>query len=146
MAIMFNEKQIKGIDISIKSVAKKFPFITGWGITDDYEKYETTLYIFLTINNKKLQEYLNIDTDLRVNFVDKSSALLVNFDWGEYESEKWDKIGEISYNTAKEISNQMREFYKNLPEEYKINYRINQSNNEDYPIWISFDYYIFTKD
>jgi len=49
--------EIKGIDLIIKSLKKKYNFITGWSPVDDYLKYENTLFLSLDIDMEKVSDY-----------------------------------------------------------------------------------------
>ena len=59
----FNDLQVKGLDMSIKAAAKKYPFIVGWQLDSNYKKYKYILYIDLFINIKKLAEQTNLYLD-----------------------------------------------------------------------------------
>ena len=41
------EKQIRGVDLVVKSAAKKYPFIKGWEFQDGWDRYFAHLYINL---------------------------------------------------------------------------------------------------
>ena len=49
--------EIRGIDLIVKSLKKKYNFITGWDVEDDYMKYDNTLFIKLTIDSEKVSDY-----------------------------------------------------------------------------------------
>jgi hypothetical protein len=55
----FNEKQIKGLDMVIRALAKQYKFIKGWQLDDRYEEYKYTLYIDLIIDVNELAEQTN---------------------------------------------------------------------------------------
>jgi hypothetical protein len=50
---------IKGIDMVMRIMKKKFPFITGWEPTKDYRNYEGLLFIVVLINPYRLSDYLD---------------------------------------------------------------------------------------
>lgn len=54
----FTDKQIRGIDLTIKALSKKFPFIEGWEFTEDFIKYDVSLYINLYVDLDELKEYV----------------------------------------------------------------------------------------
>jgi len=49
--------QRRGIDLIVKSLKKKYNFITGWNVEDDDMKYDNTLFIGLTIDSEKTSDY-----------------------------------------------------------------------------------------
>jgi hypothetical protein len=53
------DKQIRGIDLVVKSVSKKYPFILGWEFTETWKKYHYHLYIDLYVDWKLISEFYN---------------------------------------------------------------------------------------
>jgi hypothetical protein len=49
--------EIRGIDLIVKSLKKKYNFITGWKVEDDYTKYNNTLFINLEVDIEKVSDY-----------------------------------------------------------------------------------------
>ena len=49
--------QRRGIDLLVKSLKKKYNFITGWNVEDDDLRYDNTLFIGLTIDSEKTSDY-----------------------------------------------------------------------------------------
>jgi hypothetical protein len=49
--------QRRGIDLIVKSLKKKYNFITGWNVDDEDMKYDNTLFIGLTIDSEKTSDY-----------------------------------------------------------------------------------------
>ena len=49
--------ETRGIDLIVKSLKKKYNFIKGWDVEDDYMKYDNTLFIKLTIDSEKVSDY-----------------------------------------------------------------------------------------
>ena len=49
--------EIRGVDLIVKSLKKKYNFIKGWEPVDDYTKYDNTLFIGLTIDSEKTSDY-----------------------------------------------------------------------------------------
>mgnify|MGYP000645592452 CR=1 FL=1 len=54
----FNEKQIKGLDMVMRALAKQYKFVKGWQLDDKYEEYKYTLYIDMIIDINKVDESL----------------------------------------------------------------------------------------
>ena len=49
--------EIRGIDLIVKSLKKKYNFITGWNVDDNDLRYDNTLFIGLTIDSEKTSDY-----------------------------------------------------------------------------------------
>jgi hypothetical protein len=49
--------EIRGIDLIVKSLKKKYNFITGWSPVEDYLKYDNTLFLSLDIDMEKVSDY-----------------------------------------------------------------------------------------
>jgi hypothetical protein len=52
----FTPKQIRGIDLVVKSMAKKYPYVKGWKFDEEYDRWSTTLYIDIFVNWKEYGE------------------------------------------------------------------------------------------
>lgn len=128
-----NKKQEKGIDLVVKSVSKKFPFIKGWRLNEVKEDGYVIIFIDLYVD---IEDYLkNFDlypSSFIQRYSDKSdikgSSL---WHWGSEEpdgvyvgagNEEYVKYGE----TAKRINDHIREIlkdrYEQLPEEYQLRF------------------------
>ena len=46
-----NPNQIKGIDMVVRGIQKKFPFIIGWEKSEVFDKYQTQMFINLISDN-----------------------------------------------------------------------------------------------
>lgn len=137
----FTDKQMRGVSMSINAAKKKYPFITGWSLTDDYEKYDVTLYINLHVNVKKLADYFGETTYKEYyDTINRFGAILAPFDWGTYGTEDWEKFGQKSYQFGQEISNYINNAYEHLPEDFKIHYDLGHPFK--YLVKIKPDYYI----
>jgi hypothetical protein len=56
----FGEKQMMGINLAVKGVAKKYKFITGWELAKDWDKYPSLLLINLIVDLDKVGEYYDV--------------------------------------------------------------------------------------
>jgi hypothetical protein len=52
--------EIKGINLIVKSLAKKYKFITGWSTDDEYRKYDNTLFVTIKIDYDKVSDYFGM--------------------------------------------------------------------------------------
>lgn len=125
----FTDDQKKGLEMIMKSVKKKFPFIKGWKLSDTYENYITTLYIDIYFDLFELSEYLNLDIKdyYKKKYYESpkdinSSALSVFFnDKNEdvlgFSESLFDKLYEFKYD---KIQKYMNNLYNYIPDKYKI--------------------------
>jgi hypothetical protein len=135
----FTDKQIRGLDLVFKVAKKKFPFIIGWEFSEGYEKYDCTLYLDMKIDLQKLGEYVGMEP--KENITKKSGAILTPFDWGDYKTDKWEEIGQKSYQLGVRIKSFINENYNILPDEFKMYYDLGHLNK--YIVNLSIDYYLF---
>ena len=108
----FNDKEIKGITLAVKSISKKYKFIKGWEFHKDYEIYQSVIFINLIIDlNDVKEQYPNIEIDdfwFRDGFDGTAIAPYT------IDDNRNDKIK----NTTKKIKNNLNMLYSQLPEVY----------------------------
>ncbi len=150
MSFNITEKQIRGIDLSVKATKKAFPFIKGWEFTPDWERYTTVIYINLYIDFIALGKFLNME--VREYWLDRyesgeefvTGALLSPFDWGDYGTDNWDKIAEISHNLRQKINGTLTKAYEFIPDDMSIFYNVGSGAlSSDYKPTISSDNFIY---
>lgn len=134
----FTDKQIRGLDLVFKVAKKKFPFIIGWEFSEGYEKYDCNLYLDIKIDVQKLGEYVEMEP--KDYSTKKFGALLSPFDWGGYKTDKWEEIGEKSYQLAVQIKSFINENYNILPDEFKMYYDLGHLSK--YIVNLSIDNYL----
>jgi hypothetical protein len=128
-----NKKQEKGIDMVIKSVSKKFPFIKGWKLNEVKDDSYVIIFIDLYVD---IEDYLkNFDlypSNFIQRYTDKSDIKGGSlWHWGSEEpngvyvgagNEEYEKYGK----TAKRINDHIREILKDryelLPEDYQVTF------------------------
>ena len=52
--------EIRGVDLIVKSLKKKYNFIQGWEPVDDYTKYYNTLFVHLLVDYDMVSDYFGI--------------------------------------------------------------------------------------
>lgn len=132
----FTEKQIRGIDLIVKSVKKKYPFIRGWEFNKDFEKYIAHLYINLIVDFDEVAKFYK--DDIHHVYKDRKmpliSSLLLTFlasnDVLGFDNPKRQEFFEYNYNETKKLTNLVSQLYKTLPEEFLIYYDYESWNNE----------------
>jgi len=130
----FNEKQIKGIYLCVRAASKKFKFIKGWELTDNYDKYIVGLYINLFVDWNEVAEYLDLkinpfylnyyknhkdfqSSSLGSHMLPKDAKSIL-----DYTEEQKLESHEKSFKTNMKIFNTLNSFYRSLPENMQIYY------------------------
>jgi hypothetical protein len=52
--------EIRGVDLVVKALTKKYKFILGWEPDKKYREYDNTLFIHLKINYDMVSDYFGI--------------------------------------------------------------------------------------
>lgn len=117
----FTKDILQGITIAIKGASRKYPFIVGWELPKNADKYEFTTYVNLLVGHNKLKEYFN--KELKKSFYSNESSSLSSFfvtpdPWGQ--KEEWEKIFNYFYEVKKDIQNYITTYYSAVPDEYSL--------------------------
>lgn len=117
-----NELQIQGLNLIVKTLNKKYPFIVGWEFKDnDPLKYITMVILQLIIDVNKLSEYVNKPVYTRLK-PKEAWSICSPLDNDEYET-----CNKIHNDIIKNLS----KLHRFLPQKYKIHtYLIDQDTNE----------------
>jgi len=108
-----------GLNITIKSLKKIFPFIVGW--EEAKSKYSTNIKWYIEINllidlNKTLEYY---NTELKDSYVKYPEFLQETFAYPFSFTRLQDELSyDKKYELYKEIITEIREIYRNLPNEW----------------------------
>lgn len=137
--------EIKGVDLCVKGLKKKYTFITGWDTVGDYTKYNNVLFITLTVDYYKLSDYygLNIRETMKW-YMDKKDpewwgndfySLLAYMDLPEGS--------ELSYEIKTQMNERLNLLYEALPEELQRTW-VSDYAQQVYPISLSIQsFYLF---
>jgi len=119
----FTQEVLTGINIAVKSISKKYPFIVGWELDSDTERYSHVIYIDIIVDKKKLSDYfekpiLRKHLDKVANFV----SLFKNYDWTKDDETKkeWEQEWEYYYNSKREMEKSLDTIYSLIPDEYVL--------------------------
>lgn len=123
----FNKNQIKGIDLSIKSISKKFPFIKGWEFIDNYEQWKAHLYINIIVNWFEVAEYYGkeIKPYWKEEFKqgERADSSLIDsyiFVNPSHNEEGYEEFFKKSFDETKKINTLLNTVYSSLPNEFQI--------------------------
>jgi hypothetical protein len=111
----------KGIDLCVKIMKKKYPFIIDWRPIKDYREWEGVLFIVLIIDPNRLSTYL----DCPLN--DNLSYTLMEYISDYYTLNFFTKSKCLTYEEQSELLDQMDDKIKSLyttaiPEDFTKNY------------------------
>lgn len=126
----FTEKQIRGIDLVIKSAKKKYPFIRGWEFHKDFKDYVAHLYINLIVDFDEVAEFYKdtLSQFYKERKMPLISSLLLTFlssnYIGDFDSPERQESFNRNYNETKKVINFIGDLYKNLPEDFLIYYEM----------------------
>lgn len=116
----FTREVTLGINITVKSLSKKYPFIIGWEFDSDIEKYEYSTFINLIIDKQKVSEYYDRELVERTyNEVSVFSSIFSKYDPFE-QKDDWQREFDFFYKEKQELENDLNRFYEYVPEGYKI--------------------------
>ena len=129
------DKEKKGIDLTVKSLRKQYPFVKGWVLNELKDDGDSYIMIFIDLYID-IEEYLkNFDlypSSFIQRYPDKkgiSSGAL--WYWGSEEpngqyvgsnDEAYSKYGETSKQINQHIREILNDRYEQLPEEYQVRF------------------------
>ena len=134
----------KGIDIAVKVLKKRYPFIVGWEYSNDPEKWAYKIYINLEVDYSKSMEFYNLKPHPRFGRFIKDSILnrdtmAFPFSFTNYEDEDFDTMVYLN------IQNDLSEIYEDMiPVKFKMS-RENSVFNQDHPKELAVDNYIYVR-
>lgn len=135
-----SDKEKKGIDLTVKSLRKKYPFVKGW-VMEEGEEYNYVFHITLFVDPieaiKFIADKYDVEiypSDLLLNYIikrnpegyDASVLMLYASIEGEggtmlnSTSPVWESLFEMTYKLKQEMNDRLSDSYVVLPDEYKI--------------------------
>jgi hypothetical protein len=140
------KKQLRALDIMIKSLSKRYPFIIGWKPSEDFLKYDTMLNIDFMVDYKKLADFFNADTDNSwKKIIDDEGGSYPTYSLGgPFNYDKFPHIKDLSFDTTENIERLLNAVNEELPEDMSITYPYSNWRGEDVrvPKQIRRDHYI----
>ena len=114
----------RGVDLIVKSLKKKYNFITGWNLEDDYKEYHNTLFINLPIDIEKVSDYygFRIRPTIKKLIKDKESEW-----YGRHLSNPTVYLdlpegNDDGYQSKKHMNEMANTLYKQLPQQLQRRY------------------------
>jgi hypothetical protein len=140
--------QKKGIDIVIKSVNKKYPFIKGWDFYPKWKNYTANLYINLYVDFKGISEFYNIP--IHPYYINYTDSIDVSFGkqlslFSHLKPSKSDFISmhKESKVIQDKIESTMNDLMGSLPEEFRVFYTF---NSDEYSSHLSIGEFVDYRD
>ena len=125
------DKEKKGIDMILKTLHKKYPFIIGWEFTDNNpNRYSTMVGIDIIVDVDKLSEFYQkpiISTFEDYDFMRRGysfcSPLSLNTAFSDFNDSPCYKD---YFNFRKSVN----KYHKYLPQDYKFHTRMSDQNGQ----------------
>ena len=123
----FGEKQMTGINLAVKSAAKKFKFIIGWELAENWDKWPAMLSINLIVDLEKVGEYYDVKMSDYWLEQWQSDELVQSL----YVLTLTDVTSPDSPDETKKINKTLTELYNIIPEQFSTFY-VMESDKENY--------------
>ena len=141
------KKQLRALDMMIKSISKRYPFIIGWKPSEDFLEYDTMLNIDFMIDYDKLAKFFNAETDETWKRIIENEGPYPMYSLGgPFSYDKFPHIKDLSYDTSAKIEELLTAMNHELPEGFSITYTYENFRGDyvDVPRNIRRDHYLLT--
>lgn len=124
--------EIRGVDLIVKALKKKYNFIQGWEPDKDYKQYDNTLFIHLLVDYDKVSDYFG----MRIRPSIKTLLNMKDPEWWGRElysltaflDEPEGYTG--GYDTKTNMRNLTEHLYKQLPPQLQRTYTFPSYNGD----------------
>jgi hypothetical protein len=141
-----NKKQLRALDLMIKSLSKRYPFIVGWEPSEDFLRYDTMLNIDFKVDIDKLAKFFNAETDESWKRIiqDEGGSYPAYTLGGLFNYDKYPHIKDLSYDTSENIERILTDINEELPEDIRMTYPFENFRGEtvNVPRRIRRDHYV----
>lgn len=130
----------KGFDLTIKSLKRKYNFVLGWEVVDNFDEYDNVSFIDIAIDYDKVSDYFGVPIrpfakeQLKERNPEYIGRTLFSLDGYLTSPVGWEE----SRNTKKQMEKWCEFFYKQLPPEYQRHYLYTSPFGTEQPIPSSF--------
>lgn len=139
------KKQLRALDMMIKSLSKRYPFIIGWKPSEDFLLYDTMLNIDFKVDYDKLAKFFNADTDdTWKRIIENEGPYPMYSLGGPFNYDDYPHIKDLSYDTSENIERILTDINEQLPDDIRITYEFLNFRNEfvNVPRRIRRDHYV----
>jgi hypothetical protein len=117
------KKQLRALDMMIKSISKRYPFIIGWEPSEDFLLYDTMLNIDFKVDYDKLAKFFNADPDETWKRIIENEGPYPTYSLGgPFDYDKYPHIKDLSFNTTESMERILTTINEELPDDMKITY------------------------
>jgi hypothetical protein len=142
--IQLTKKQLRALDIMVKALSKKYPFIIGWKPSHDFLKYDTMVNINYIVDYKKLADFFNSKPiKYWEDIINEEGSVQSYTLGGLFSYDDNPHIKDLSYNTSENIERLLSDINEELPDDMSITYPYENFRGEivNVPRRIRRDYY-----
>ena len=139
------KKQLRALDMMIKSISKRYPFIIGWEPSEDFLQYDTMLNIDFKVDYDKLAKFFNADPDETWKRIIENEGPYPTYSLGgPFDYDKFPHVKDLSFNTTESMERILTTINEELPDDMKITYPYENFRGElvNLPRNIRRDHYI----
>ena len=139
------KKQLRALDMMIKSLSKRYPFIIGWKPSEDFLLYDTMLNIDFMVDYDKLAKFFNAETDETwKRIIENEGPYSMYSLGGPFDYDKFPHVKDLSFNTTESMERILTTINEELPDDMKITYPYENFRGEtvNVPRNIRRDHYI----
>jgi len=144
----FSDKQMRGIQMAFNGTKKKYPFLKKWSLSQNFEKYDSFLYLDVFVNMYEIADYLDLKVRdyYRQNEKDMFASALSVFLKKKDSDNEWandEDVFNLGYNLRVEMDSYLNNLYDLLPDNNKIFYTFDTIfGPQEYLVTIKLDNYI----
>jgi hypothetical protein len=110
--------QVKGINMVIKGIGKKYPYVVGWEKSEVFDKYQSQMFINLIVDMTKFAKYYN--SPIKSYWVDDLIEGRYDSIGGAFYLVNYDEIRDDAYETKRKLENRIKDIYVLLPKEFQV--------------------------
>lgn len=110
--------QVKGIDMVIKAIGKKYPYVVGWEKSEVFDKYQSQMFINLIVDMTKFAKYYN--SPIKSYWADDLIEGRYDSLGGAFYLENYYEIRDEAYEVKKKIEKRIQEMYNYLPKDFQV--------------------------
>jgi hypothetical protein len=138
------KKQLRALDLMVKGLTRKYPFIIGWKPSEDFLNYDTMINLNFIVDYKKLADFFDAKPNPYWLNVIKEEGFYQTYSLGgPFNYDEYPHIKDLSYETSDNIERLLTTINKELPEDMTITYPYENFRGEtiNVPRQIRRDYY-----
>jgi hypothetical protein len=153
METKLNDIQMRGVNMVIKAIMKKYKFIKGWELYPDHELYDSVIFLNVIMDYQEFADTYKYYTEPSTfKFIKRTASnpgTYMGRDKKDYHSDYMDKDKSL-YDEIRLIKEDIelsaKELYYNLPEEFHSNFSTDAFPDRKHPRSIMITEFIDTNE